>query len=467
MTRKAILIVLCVILAAGCASLSVKAPAPSIIGNLPAIEKTDRILILAPHPDDEAIGCAGIIQEAVSKGADIRVVYMTNGDHNQVAFIVYEKRLTFRKDEFIHMGQLRRKEAIQAMKLLGLDEKNLIFLGYPDFGTFTIFKNFWQSPRPYQSVLTRISSVPYKENFSFGAPYKGESILADLKKVLREYRPNKIFVSHPADANVDHKAFYLFLEIALRDLEKKIPQPKIYPYLIHCIGWPLPRHYHPRLNLEPPRQFSGSQAIWLRFALTPAQLNKKHRAILRYKSQTESSAFYLLSFARQNELFGDYPDIELRRQDAAREQAALFSGLSNMFNDSKQADWDYAGNLNKGKSQVSYAISGDNLLIRIDKPKELNRKFSMQFYLFGYSRNTPFSVMPKVRIITRYKKFRVFNGRKMIKPAGLSLGLKSKELILEIPLKILGEPDFILAAVKTYAGALRTDTTSFRRINIK
>jgi len=194
------------------------------------IEKSDRILILAPHPDDETIGCAGIIQQAIAVGARLEVVYMTNGDHNEISFIVYEKRLTLRKGEFIHMGEVRRKEAINAMKQLGLSEDKLIFLGYPDFGTFKIFTQYWQAKRPFRDLLTRISSVPYKENLSFGAPYTGESILSDLKKALLTYKPNKIFVSHPLDTNVDHRTLYLFLQIALLDLNKEVSCSKIYPY---------------------------------------------------------------------------------------------------------------------------------------------------------------------------------------------------------------------------------------------
>lgn len=467
MAKKATFIILYIILSVGCVYSAATPPQIAAIGGLEPIKKTDRILILAPHPDDEAIGCAGIIQEAVSKGAKLKIVYLTNGDHNQVAFIVYEKRLTLRSGEFIHMGEVRRQEAIKAMQSLGVDSKNLIFLGYPDFGTFTIFREVWQERKPYKSMLTRISRVPYKENFSFGAPYKGESILADLNKIIREYKPNKIFVTHPADANVDHKAFYLFLQIALRDLEGKIPQPKVYPYLVHCIGWPLPRHYHPGLGLNPPAQFLSSQINWLKFDLTPEQLTDKHKAILCYKSQTSSSAFYLLAFARKNELFGDYPDIELRDEESLRERRASFFGFSNMFNESKEADWDDASNLAGGRGHVSYGISDGNLLIRIDKPQELNRRFSIQLYIFGYSDKTPFAAMPKVRIITRHKRFKVFAGRKMIKPVGMALELNARELILKVPLKILGEPDFILTAVKTYAGILHTDTTSFRKINIE
>ncbi len=442
-------------------------PEQAAINSLEPLKKDDRILILAPHPDDEAIACAGIIQQALSVGAKVQVVYLTNGDHNQVAFIVYEKRLTLRKGEFIHMGEVRRLEAIRAMKLLGLNEKNLIFLGYPDFGTFTIFSRYWQSKKPFKSLLTRISAVPYKENLSYGAPYQGESILDDLKKVLLNYKPNKIFVSHPADVNVDHKALYLFLEIALRDLNKDIPKPKVYPYLIHCVGWPLPRHYHPELSLEPPKKFSDTQIKWQEFALTPAQLNKKYRAILCCKSQTASSAFYLLSFARKNELFSDYPEIELERQVSLKEQAVSFFGFSDMFADRDINELGNLENLIEDKGQVSYAVVDNYLLVRIERPKELSRRASILLYLFGYKHKTSFASMPKIRIIARYNKFRVFDGRLMIKPQGLSLQINTNVLICKVPLEILGQPEFILTSIKTYRGTLPFNAIGFRKINIK
>lgn len=408
------------------------------IGNLEPIQKKDRILILAPHPDDETIGCAGIIQEALKVGADIRVVYLTNGDHNQVAFIVYEKRLTLKKGEFIHLGEVRRKEAISAMQLLCLNEKNLIFLGYPDFGTFTIFYRYWQESKPFKSLLTHISAVPYKENLSFGAPYKGESILKDFKSVLLNYKPNKIFVTYPIDTNVDHKAFYLFLEVALADLEKELPKPKIYPYLIHWLGWPLPRHYHPELGLEPPKEFFDSLIGWYEFDLTAECLEKKHQAILCYKSQTESSAFYLLAFGRKNELFLDYPEIKLTLNPL------------------------------DAKGRISYSMADNSFLIHIAKPEELSKEvFSTLIYLFGYNHKIPFAQMPKIRIITKHNRFKVYDAGKMIKPEGIDLELNAEELILKIPLKILGEPDFVLTIVRTSPKIAPINAMSFRKINIK
>ncbi|MDD4953844.1 MAG: PIG-L family deacetylase [Candidatus Omnitrophica bacterium] len=431
------------------------------------VTAADRILILAPHPDDEAIGCAGVIQQALAAGAQVKILYLTNGDHNQFAFIVYEKRITLRKGEFIHMGQLRRRESIQAMKFLGLGEENLIFLGYPDYGTFSILSRYWQTEKPYKGLLTRISAVPYKENLSFGAPYTGESILGDLERVLKEYKPNKIFVSHPADVNVDHKSLYLFLQIALADLEKELSSPSIYPYLVHHSGWPLPRRYHPELGLEPPQELINSDIKWIEVLLTPQQLEKKRRAILYYRSQTASSAFYLLAFARKNELFGDYAQVQLNSQVSPEELAAPFSGVSGLYIDSESDPSDYQEAIVQDKGNVSYAATNDFLFIRIEKPERLKHRFSIQAYLFGYSAEIPFAQMPKIRIITKNTKFRVFDRKKMIANKDISLQFGVNTLVLKLPLGLLGNPDFILASIKSYSGTLPISATAFRKISIK
>lgn len=440
--------------------------ADSGIFNLDPIEKSDRILILAPHPDDEAIGCAGVIQQALAKGAQLKIVFLTYGEHNQFAFMVYEKRPILLRGEFIQMGKVRHKEALNSAKLLGLSENNLIFLGYPDFGTFAIFSQYWQVKSPFESILTRISRVPYKDSYAFDSPYMGENILADLEKILLDYKPNKIFVSHPADVNVDHKAFYLFLEVALADLQKQLPKPKIYPYLIHCVGWPMPRHYHPELSLTPPEKFSDSAINWQEFNLSPAQLEKKHQAILCHKSQTQSSAFYLLSFARKNEIFGDFPDIELEKQASVKEKAVQFFGFSKMYADADVEEAQELIHLVEDKGQVSYAVWDNALLIHLEKDKNLNRRFTSIIYLFGYSYKTPFARMPKIRINTKYDNFQIFDRLKLIRPRGVELELNPRSLVLKIPLEVLGNPDFILTASKVYYGKLPADAVAFRKIVI-
>ena len=477
MAGKLILLVFWLILPISWAypeTLVVPVPQTSTLEGIEPFKDTDRVLILAPHPDDESIGCAGIIQEALKKGANVHVLYLTNGDHNQFAFIVYEKRLTLRKNEFIHMGEVRRLEAINAMRLLGLNESRLIFMGYPDFGTFTMFKDYWKSPRPYKSMLTRINKVPYKENFSYNMAYNPQNILDDLEKILVRLRPTKIFVSHPADVNVDHKSFYLYLEIALADLENILPAPKIYPYLIHWQGWPLPRHYHPELGILPPRQLNETAIRWQSYNLTDQQVEKKYRAILSYRSQTHSSAFYLLAFARKNELFGGYPEIELATVPATSKGAdntfkrlLAISGLTKISPQQKSAVPKNIPVKSGAMEKASYQLEDGFLSIRLKKAKDHKQRLISTFYLFGYNHKMPFAQMPKIFIVTKYDQIRVFDGKKMISSDGLKIEVGSEEYVLKVPLKVLGDPDFVFSLIKAYIDKTPFYLQGFTKVRIR
>jgi LmbE family N-acetylglucosaminyl deacetylase len=456
------------ILLAGCSARK-ESGLPASIEGIPHIQlftKDDRLLILAPHPDDESIGCAGIIQDARFAGAQVRVAYLTNGEHNQFAFIVYEKRLPMRQGEFIYLGGVRRAESIRAMQLLGVTEKDLVFFGYPDSGMFRIFSAHWDPKHPSKSWLTRVSKVPYKDSPSYGAPYTGQNVLKDLETVLREYKPTRIFVSHPADTNLDHRSLYLFLQVALLNLGNQIPAPLVQPYLIHCVGWPLPRHYHPVLNLLPPQRFKNSQINWSAFGLSAMQLHMKRRAILCYKSQTETAAFYLLAFARKNELFGDYPVIQLKHQHPAPGAGIEYSGISSMYRDSEigiigPAPTDeHVGN-------VSYAVVDDYFLAHVQKDKELNDQFSLILYLFGWQAKTPFADMPKISILTKNNKFKVFNSNKLIPADGVSVDANRFSVTIKIPLALLGDPEYILTSFKARWGILPVDASAFRKIQIQ
>ncbi|MDP2831016.1 MAG: PIG-L family deacetylase [Candidatus Omnitrophota bacterium] len=468
MSKLKLFMVALVLLCVGCARIpKPDSSARNRYAELEPFKKNERVLILAPHPDDEAIACAGVIQKALKAGAQVKVVYLTNGDHNEFAFIVYEKRITMRQGAFIYLGKMRQQESIKAMKFLGLSEKDLVFLGYPDYGTFEIFCKYWQAGKPFRDRLTRISSVPYQDNFSYGAKYCGENILSDLTKQILDYQPDKIFVSHPADVNVDHKALYLFLQVALSDLEARMAKPEIYPYLVHCVGWPKPRHYHPELALYPPEEFNGSRINWQRLDLSAAELDKKYRAILFYKSQTQSSAFYLFSFARKNELFSDYPALELKPQAVSAGKDLFYSDASEMFKeeeyplDSKQIE------ALEDKGCVSYAVEDGYFVVRLDKPKKLSSRFGVMLYIFGYSQSTPFARMPKIRIITKGKNCKVFSSKNRIKDPGARIDFGRNSLIIKIPLELLGQPDYTLTALKAYHGNLPIDGAVFRKVKIK
>ncbi|MFZ2640275.1 MAG: PIG-L family deacetylase, partial [Verrucomicrobiia bacterium] len=124
------------------------APAQNIT-ELPKFQKEDRVLILAPHPDDEIIGCAGVILHALKSGAAVKVVYLTNGDNNIYSILfsnplLFPLRLvTITEGAFISLGRHRQEEATKAMAILGVKKEDLIFLGYPDHGTDQMFVFNW------------------------------------------------------------------------------------------------------------------------------------------------------------------------------------------------------------------------------------------------------------------------------------------------------------------------------------
>jgi LmbE family N-acetylglucosaminyl deacetylase len=51
------------------------------------------LLVLAPHPDDEALGTGGLLQAAALLGVPVRVVFATNGERNPWAQRAVERRL--------------------------------------------------------------------------------------------------------------------------------------------------------------------------------------------------------------------------------------------------------------------------------------------------------------------------------------------------------------------------------------
>lgn len=406
--------------------------------------KDDRVLILAPHPDDEAIATAGVIQRALKAGSKVNVICFTNGDHNEFAFIAYEKRITFRRGEFIHMGEVRRKETIAGMSSLGLDKKNIVFLGYPDFGTTEILTKYWETTKPFRDLLTRISRVPYRNCLSSNAPYVGESILKDLKKVILYFRPTKIFVSHPLDINRDHRSLYLFLQVSLWDLGGQIKRPEIFPYLVHVVGWPKPRGYHPDLELEPPQGLKDDEISWEKFELTEEEIRAKYQAMPFYKSQLKYNQ-YLVTFVRKNELFGDYPVIKL-------EEAQTLETIRQDLHSPRLA---YAQQDKK------------NLFARLVLKRKIDEDFGVTVFLLGYSKKTAFAKMPKIRITFGLGGVQVRNKKQILFSKGIDLKYEDNAFILKVPLYILGDPDYIFACARTHTHDLPFNETSWRILDME
>ncbi|MDE2028642.1 MAG: PIG-L family deacetylase, partial [Candidatus Omnitrophica bacterium] len=262
------------------------------------LSPTDRILVLAPHPDDEVLGTAGVIQQAVAMKLPVKIVFLTNGDANEWSFLLYRRHPVVFPRAMEAMGLVRHDEAVNADRILGVDRKDLVFLGYPDFGTLNMWYYHWGKRPPFRSLTTHAAAVPYKIAYDYGAPYKGESVLQDLRTILKDFKPTKIFVSHPADHNGDHLAFYLYLRVAMWEegMDDSIP---VYTYLVHYLGWPKPKGFHPEKDLVPPEALKDNEH-WLQYHLSVAQFENKEKALQAHKSQYFSSPRYLMSFIKFN-----------------------------------------------------------------------------------------------------------------------------------------------------------------------
>ncbi|PYJ05384.1 MAG: GlcNAc-PI de-N-acetylase, partial [Verrucomicrobia bacterium] len=90
------------------------------------------MLLFAPHPDDESLGCSILLQRAVRARAMIRVVYVTDGDDNPWPQRVLECKWRLNGTDRRRWGRLRRKEALAALRVLGMHGSAARFLGLPD-----------------------------------------------------------------------------------------------------------------------------------------------------------------------------------------------------------------------------------------------------------------------------------------------------------------------------------------------
>ncbi len=126
------------------------------------------VLVIAPHPDDEVIGCGGAIRLRVERGERVSVVFLTSGELGL-------KRLPRER-----AWKVRETEARKSSKILGLAK--LHFLRQPD----------WLLGDHASATATA------------------------LKPLLEQERPALIYLPHPNDGHPDHQASLPILRAALK-----------------------------------------------------------------------------------------------------------------------------------------------------------------------------------------------------------------------------------------------------------
>jgi len=124
----------------------------------PALLRGERLLVLAPHPDDEVIGCGGLVAQHLRERRDVRVIVATDGAEG---------------------GDAAAREEESRRALASLGEAAIEFLRIPD---------------------RKLQDLP------------------QLRDMLLSYRPDLIAVPSPIEIHPDHLALSrIFCELVQRD----------------------------------------------------------------------------------------------------------------------------------------------------------------------------------------------------------------------------------------------------------
>ncbi len=125
------------------------------------------ILVISPHPDDEAIGCGGTLRKHVLAGDAVQVIFLTSGEKGGHGRPEAETIRT------------REKESRRAAKILGLQEIE-----------------FWHLPD--------------------GAVKPTRAAVNQLRAKLKKFKPDTIYVPHDGEQHPDHLAAVRLLESSLQ-----------------------------------------------------------------------------------------------------------------------------------------------------------------------------------------------------------------------------------------------------------
>jgi LmbE family N-acetylglucosaminyl deacetylase len=139
-----------------------------------------RVLVIAPHPDDESIGCGGTLCKHTANGDHVVAVFLTSGE------------LGLKHLSSAEAWKIREQEARTATRILGLAETH--FLRGPDW-----------------TLADHISKIA-----------------ADLRPIMKGELPDLVYLPHPREWHPDHKAALPIVREALDGT--KLPTPILRAY---------------------------------------------------------------------------------------------------------------------------------------------------------------------------------------------------------------------------------------------
>ncbi len=209
----------------------------------------DRLIVFAPHPDDETLATGVLIQQALAAGSAAQVVILTDGDNNPWPQRWLERRWRIDARARTRWGQRRRAEARAALARLGVAADAHAAYGWPDLG---VTERLLEGAGAEQAIASAIEA--------FAPTWLAAPVLSDR---------------HP-----DHSALGVLVERA--SMLARAPRPQRLGFIVHGAA----------LN-----------GRVVEIASTACQQHTKQRAVFDHATQVSLSARRLLAIAARPERF--------------------------------------------------------------------------------------------------------------------------------------------------------------------
>jgi LmbE family N-acetylglucosaminyl deacetylase len=147
-------------------------------GSRPYEARETAMVVIAPHQDDETLGCGGIIARKRNEGLPVHVIFITDGSASHPGHVRLDPPA---------IAAIRRAEAMEAMACLGVERGAVHFLNEPDGTLKTIH------------------------------PDRREDLVARLAALLAQISPAEVFLPCHPDGSSEHDAAFGFaLDAAAR-----------------------------------------------------------------------------------------------------------------------------------------------------------------------------------------------------------------------------------------------------------
>lgn len=159
-----------------------------------------RLLVVAPHPDDETIATGLLIQQVLAAGGEVRILLLTAGDNNPWPQRWLERRARIGAADRQRWGRRRHAEMLQALQCLGVPAQALQTLAWPDMGVTGML------------LHAAATAVP------------------TLAAAIKQFRPNLIALPALNDRHPDHAAAHVLVRLALAG---QSDSPRLLAYLVH------------------------------------------------------------------------------------------------------------------------------------------------------------------------------------------------------------------------------------------